>query len=53
MAHDARKPIFHLTAAAEATGGHVSAAINAGQDFKVLAEKIMGRIATKTRRLHG
>lgn len=53
MAHDARKPIFHLTAADGAIGGHASAAINAGQDFKVLAEKIMGRIATKNRRPHG
>jgi len=50
MAHDARKPIFRLTAADGATGSHASAAVKAGQDFKALAEKIMGRVAEVTRR---
>jgi len=48
MAHDARKPIFRLTAADGATGSHASAAVKAGQDFKALTEKIMCRIAQVT-----
>ena len=49
MAHDARKPIFRLTAADGATGSHASAASSAGQDFKVLAKKIMNKVATEIR----
>ncbi|MCY4245422.1 MAG: AAA family ATPase [Gammaproteobacteria bacterium] len=44
MAQEARKPIFHLRAADGAIGGHASAAISAGHDFKVLAEKIVERV---------
>ena len=51
MAREARKPIFHLTAADGAIGGHASAAINAGQDFKVMAKKIMERVEAETRKL--
>jgi len=51
MAQEARKPIFHLTAADGAIGGHASAAINAGQDFKAMAKKIMDRVEAKTRKL--
>jgi len=49
MAHDARKPIFRLTAADGATGSHASAASSAGQDFKVLAKKIMNKVAAEIR----
>lgn len=48
MAHDARKPIFHLTAADGATGSHASAAVKSGHDFKELAQKITNRIAQVT-----
>lgn len=44
MAQEARKPIFHLTSADGAIGGHASAAIGASHDFKVLAEKIVERV---------
>jgi len=53
MAHEARKPIFHLTSADGATGGHASAASNAGHDFEVMAGKIMERIAKATGELKG
>ena len=44
MAQEARKPIFYLTTADGAIGGHATAATAAYQDFKVLAEKIVARI---------
>ena len=44
MAQEARKPIFHLTPADGAIGSHAAAANTAGDDFKVLAEKIITRI---------
>ncbi|MDD9851020.1 MAG: AAA family ATPase [Gammaproteobacteria bacterium] len=44
MAQEARKPIFHLRAADGAIGNNASAAISAGHDFKVLAEKIVERV---------
>ena len=44
MAQEARKPIFHLTPADGAIGSHAAAANDAGRDFKVLAQKIIGRI---------
>lgn len=40
LAQDARKPIFRLTAADGATGAHYSAARDAGEDFRKLAESI-------------
>ena len=44
MAHEARKPIFHLKNADGAIGSHAAAANDARRDFKVLAEKIAKRI---------
>lgn len=40
LAQEARKPIFHLTTADGARGGHATAAKDAYHDFKVLAVKI-------------
>jgi hypothetical protein len=40
LAHEARKPIFALTAADGALGAHATAARTAGQDFVALAEAI-------------
>lgn len=47
MAQEARKPIFRLKAADGAFGGHNSAAIDAGKDFKKLANKIIDKIGLK------
>ena len=44
LAQDARKPIFHLTAAEGARGSHAAAARDAGRDFATLAEEILRRI---------
>ena len=44
MAQEARKPIFHLTAADGAIGSHAAAAKDARQDFKYLANKIIQEI---------
>ena len=44
LAQEARKPIFRLTAADGAIGSHAAAAIDARQDFRELAQKIMQRI---------
>lgn len=43
LAHDARKPIFHLTAADGALGGHAVAARNCRYDFEALARRIAAR----------
>ena len=40
MAQEVRKPIFHLTTADGARGGHATAAKDAHHDFEVLARKI-------------
>ncbi len=40
MAQEARKPIFHLTAADGAIGSHAAAAKDARLDFRLLASKI-------------
>ena len=40
LAQEARKPIFHLTTADGARGGHATAAKDAHPDFEVLARKI-------------
>ncbi|MFP4190499.1 MAG: ParA family protein [Candidatus Hydrogenedentota bacterium] len=40
MAHENRKPMFHLRSADGAIGSHLSAARHAGGDFKDLAERI-------------
>ena len=47
MAQEARKPIFHLTAADGAVGSHFTAALNARADFKVLTEKILRRMKVR------
>ena len=44
MAQEARKPIFHLTAADGAIGSHAAAANDARQAFKALARRIVQRI---------
>ena len=44
MAQEVRKPIFHLSTADGAFGSHAAAVDAARQDFRVLAEKIAGRI---------
>ena len=46
LAHEARKPIFALTAADGALGAHATAARTAGQDFVALAEAIDRRTST-------
>lgn len=44
MAQEARKPIFHLTPADGAIGSHAAAAIDARAEFKILANKIVGKM---------
>ena len=44
MAQEARKPIFHLTAADGAIGSHAAAANDARQAFRALARRIVQRI---------
>jgi cellulose biosynthesis protein BcsQ len=43
MAHEARKPIFHLTAGDGALGSHAVAARDAGKQFRELARRIGAR----------
>ncbi len=43
MAHDARKPMFHLTPADGAIGGHAAAVQDCKSQYKVLAERILER----------
>jgi len=44
MAHEARKPIFHLQAADGALGSHAVAAREAGRDFGVLAARLAAAV---------
>jgi hypothetical protein len=44
LAQEARKPIFHLTVADGAIGGHAAAVSGAHDDFRQLAERIEGQI---------
>jgi chromosome partitioning protein len=44
MAHEARKPLFHLTPADGALGSHATAARDAGKDFRDLARLLAQRI---------
>ena len=44
MAQEARKPIFHLTAADGAIGSHAAAANDARRDFKEVAKKIVQKV---------
>ena len=43
MAHEARKPMFHLRAADGALGGHIHAVQDCYADFKALAASIADR----------
>lgn len=45
MAQESRKPIFELTAADGAIGGHAASVKQAGQDFQRLSQRIVDRIA--------
>jgi chromosome partitioning protein len=44
MAQDARKPMFHLTAADGAIGGHAGAVLDCKRQFAALADGILQRI---------
>lgn len=44
MAHEARKPLFHLTPADGALGAHATTARDAGKEFRELARLLAGRI---------
>ncbi len=46
MAQDARKPMFHLTAADGAIGGHSAAVQDCRYQFNALAKRILDRIST-------
>lgn len=48
MAQEHRKPIFHLTAADGAIGGHMSAVLDAARDFRQLAEHIALRAGVRS-----
>lgn len=52
MAQEARKPIFRLTTADGAVGSHAAAASAARHDFKLLADKIAGKIGFGVTRDH-
>ena len=47
MAQEVRKPIFHLTTADGAIGGHAAAANDARRDFRELANKIIRRVGIR------
>jgi chromosome partitioning protein len=44
LAQEARKPIFALTTADGAFGGHLQAARDAYSDFKLLADSILSKL---------
>lgn len=44
MGQESRKPVFNLTSSDGAIGAHASAVQDARKDFKLLAERIAGRI---------
>jgi cellulose biosynthesis protein BcsQ len=44
LAHEARRPVFHLRAADGALGAHAVAAQEAGRDFRKLATRVADRI---------
>ena len=44
MAQEHRKPIFHLTSADGAIGGHANAVRKAYWDYKLLAQRILERM---------
>src|SRR5208282_5144523 len=47
MAQDARKPMFHLTAADGAIGGHSGAVQDCKRQFNELADRILDRMITR------
>jgi hypothetical protein len=47
MAQDARKPVFALTAADGAFGGHQQAAQRAFADFRVLTQRVLEAVGVK------
>jgi chromosome partitioning protein len=52
MAQDARKPMFHLTAADGAIGGHSSAVQDCRRQFNKLAKRILERIGETSDSVH-
>jgi chromosome partitioning protein len=44
MAHEARKPVFHLKPADGAQGSHAAAVRDAYRDFKAITEEILARV---------
>ena len=51
LAHDARKPIFHLQAADGALGAHGTAAREAAKDFRKIGRKLADRIGLDLKRM--
>ena len=49
MAQEARKPIFHLTTADGAFGGHATAVGDAREDFRRLAIRILNKMGLYVR----
>jgi len=47
MAHEARKPMFHLRAADGALGGHIYAVQDCFSDFKKLATAIAAKCGVR------
>ena len=50
LAHDARKPIFHLQAADGVLGAHGTAAREAGKDFRRIGRKLADRVGLDLKR---
>ena len=48
MAHEARKPMFHLKAADGALGGHIYAVQDCYRDFERLARRIADKCGVST-----
>lgn len=51
MAQDVRKPMFHLTAADGAIGGHASAVLDCKRQFRSLADRILEEIGNRSQPL--
>ena len=49
MAHEARKPMFHLKAADGALGGHIYAVQDCYKDFETLAKAIAAKCEVRSR----
>ncbi len=50
LAHDARKPIFHLQAADGVLGAHGTAAREAAKDFRRIGKKLADRVGLELKR---